>query len=224
MIPVLSLTIDKLMKMNSVSSSRKAMILVQISGGLRNLATVDTAHLEIAQRVVKQMCDIFFDPQLNQGKELVLNISRLLSKVSLDMTCAEQIVKSGHISNFISAMTNQHKDSSAVLIRIAYILGNLTTNFEEARQQLCLSEDKSLMALTQLACYYMDREVDPAKYANKQANEKSANENGGKGAKVSAKNAKYEEFTSGGLEDALTKTIKLLANLSTEEEHAIRDL
>lgn len=27
----------------------------------------------------------------------------------------------------------RHKDSSAILIRLAYILGNLTTNFEEAR-------------------------------------------------------------------------------------------
>ena len=27
----------------------------------------------------------------------------------------------------------QHKESSAILIRLAYILGNLTTNFEEAR-------------------------------------------------------------------------------------------
>lgn len=31
----------------------------------------------------------------------------------------------------------QHKESSAILIRLAYILGNLTTNFEEARQKLC---------------------------------------------------------------------------------------
>lgn len=56
------------------------------------------------------------------------------------MTCAEQIVKSGHICNFMNAMTNQHKDSSAILIRLAYILGNLTTNFEEARQALTTVE------------------------------------------------------------------------------------
>jgi hypothetical protein len=51
------------------------------------------------------MCDIFFDPTLNTGKELVLNISRLLSKVSLDMACAEQIVKSGHITEIMTSMT-----------------------------------------------------------------------------------------------------------------------
>ena len=35
-----------------------------------------------------------------------------------------------------------------------------------------------------------------------------------------SKNKKYEEFSTGNLEDALTKIIKLLANLSTEEKIA----
>jgi len=31
---------------------------------------------------------------------------------------------------------------------------------------------------------------------------------------------KYEEFSSGNLEDAITKVVKLIANLSTEEKYA----
>lgn len=161
------------------------------------------------------MCDIFFDPKLNGGKELVLNISRLLSKVSLDMLCAEQIVKSGHISSFMSAMTGVHRDSSAILIRLAYILGNLTTNFEQARQELTTEREQALISLTELACYYMEREQTPEAVSGG-----TVRPNPTQGGKVS----KYEEFTSGGLEDALTKVIKLLANLSTEEESASRDL
>ena len=38
--------------------------------------------------------------------------------------------------DFLNAMI-MHRDSSAILIRLAYILGNLTTNFEEARVKLC---------------------------------------------------------------------------------------
>lgn len=82
------------------------------------------------------MCDIFFDSNLNSGKELILNIARLLSKVSLDPYCADQIVQSGHLAKFMNSMVTTHRDSSAILIRIAYILGNLTTNFDKARQQL----------------------------------------------------------------------------------------
>jgi hypothetical protein len=124
---------DKLMKM-PVANNKKAMILVQITGTLRNLANVDSSHLEISRTVVKRMCDIFFDNNLNSGKELILNISRLLSKVSLDLQCAEQIVKSGQMRKFALAMSTTHRDHSAVQIRIAYILGNLTTNFDEARE------------------------------------------------------------------------------------------
>lgn len=35
-----------------------------------------------------------------------------------------------------------------------------------------------------------------------------------------SKAKKYEEFGSGNIEDAITKLIKLMANLSTEEEYA----
>lgn len=87
MISVLALCVDKLQKM-LIPASKKAMILVQITGTLRNLANVDSSHFEISQSVVRRMCDIFFDGQLNTGKELILNISRLLSKVSLDLPCA----------------------------------------------------------------------------------------------------------------------------------------
>lgn len=97
------------------------------------MANVDSAHAEISRTCVQRLCEIFFDNTFNQGKELILNIARLLSKVSLDIKCAEQIVVSGHLSKFAKAMTSTHRDHSAVLIRLAYILGNLTTNFEQAR-------------------------------------------------------------------------------------------
>ena len=38
------------------------------------------------------------------------------------------------------------------------------------------------------------------------------------------KSSKYEDFNSGNLEDAITKVMKLIANLSTEEKTATRDL
>ena len=55
-----------------------------------------------------------------------------------------------------------HKESSAILIRLAYILGNLTTNFEEARQKLCEkespSEKSSFLIITELAVYYLEKD------------------------------------------------------------------
>lgn len=43
---------------------------------------------------------------------------------------------------------------------------------------------------------------------------------GGKDQKLK----KYEEFSAGNIEDAITKMVKLLANLSTEEHFAQRNL
>lgn len=65
------------------------MILVQITGTLRNLANVESSHYQLAQNAIPLLCNIFFDPHFNSGKELTLNIARLLSKVSLDIPCAE---------------------------------------------------------------------------------------------------------------------------------------
>lgn len=157
------------------------------------------------------MCEIFFEPKLNQGKELILNIARLLSKVSLDFTCAAQIVDSGKLQSFVTSMHTTHKEHSAVLIRIAYILGNLTTNFEEARLELNADHACTMQKMVELSCYYLHKEANPRELAAKPEDGKKTK-------------SKYEEFTQGGLEDALTKVVKLIANLSTDEEAAQRDL
>ena len=103
MVTLLSLTISKILEFNC-SSQRKAMILVQITGTLRNLANVDQCHSQLATSTIGKLCDIFFDPEFSQGKELSLNIARLLSKVSLDYSCAQKIVKSGHIMGYLHSM------------------------------------------------------------------------------------------------------------------------
>ena len=200
------MTISKVLEFNC-ATNRKAMILVQITGTLRNLANVEECHHQIAQSAIGKLCDIFFDPQFNQGKELSLNIARLLSKISIDFSCADKIVKSGHIKGYLNAMV-QHRDSSAILIRLAYILGNLTTNFEEARVKLCRrkeDEKSCFLTIIELACFYLEKDAQGSSTAD---------------GEKAAKNTKYHEFTTGHLEDALTKVIKLLANLSTEESIA----
>lgn len=55
-------------------------------------------------------------------------------------------------------MASTHRDHSAVLIRLAYILGNLTTNFESARLELNKLEAKSIQSMMELSVYYMRRD------------------------------------------------------------------
>ena len=69
-------------------------------------------------------------------------------------------MQSGRVIDFLNAMI-MHRDSSAILIRLAYILGNLTTNFEDARVKLCTkkgTQASSFKIIIDLACYYLDRD------------------------------------------------------------------
>ena len=51
----------------------------------------------------------------------------------------------------------KYKESSAVLIRVAFVLGNLTTHYEEARRELCQT-DKCLLKIIGLAQFYLEKD------------------------------------------------------------------
>jgi len=87
------------------------------------------------------LCGIFSDKRFSGHKELILNVSRFLSKVSIDFNCAEQLVMNrDNLPVFLKIMV-QYKESSAILIRVAFVLGNITTHYEEARKELCQSKN-----------------------------------------------------------------------------------
>jgi hypothetical protein len=66
-------------------------------------------------------------------KELMLNVSRILSKVSLDADCSMQIIKSNRLG-FMVDLIYEYQGFTSFLIRIAFILANLTTYFDDARE------------------------------------------------------------------------------------------
>lgn len=74
-----------------------------------------------------------------------------------------------------------------------------------ARRELCQVQN-CFGRIICLAQNYLERDI------NGQPNAKD----GSKEQKLK----KYEEFSAGNIEDAITKIVKLLANLSTEEEYA----
>ncbi len=73
-------------------------------------------------------------------KELMLNISRILSKVSLDPDCSLQIIKTNRLGFMVDLIKEYHGFTS-FLIRIAFILANLTTFFDDAREQISVYKD-----------------------------------------------------------------------------------
>ena len=133
------------------------------------------------------------------------------------------MVKSNHIKDFLHAMV-VHKHSSAILIRLAYILGSLTTNFEDARKALCAIDEKrsSFATLLELGNFYLV-ELKKGEGLKTPAQMTSEKKPGSRSKTNKQLPTKYEEFSHGNLEDAVTKIIKLFANLATEEEVASQE-
>jgi len=103
------------------------------------------------------LTEILADERFKGHKELIMNISRLLSKVSIDYNCAEQLVNTNKTQVFLNMMA-LYKENSAVLIRIAFVLGNLTTHYEKARRELC-STPNCFSKVIQLALFYLSGKV-----------------------------------------------------------------
>ena len=114
------------------------------------------------------------------------------------------MVKTKNTKVFLGTM-QQYKENSAVMIRIAFVLGNLTTHYEMARNELCQTEN-CFGKVIGLAQFYLEKDIQGAHHVQNISKD--------------AKTKKYEEFSAGNIEDAITKIVKLMANLSTEEEYA----
>ena len=110
---------------------KAAQLLVQVTGVLRNLVNdtqnifdfIEYGSLELLDRIL-----IFIN-----HKELMLNLTRILSKVSNNKDAL--VIMSGFGENFIYQLAQvliKYRDNLTILVRAAYVLGNLTTDFQES--------------------------------------------------------------------------------------------
>ena len=87
--------------------------------------------------------------------ELMGNISRILSRVSSDSACSYDIIQTNKLS-FLTEMIEEFKMSTFFVERVAFVLANLATYFDEARAQL--STKDSIKRLFDTALYYFEME------------------------------------------------------------------
>lgn len=64
--------------------------------------------------------------------ELMTNVSRILSKISMDNDCSYALIQTNKLSMLITLLFDYHKIRDFP-VRIAFVLANLTTYFDEAR-------------------------------------------------------------------------------------------
>lgn len=115
-------------------NSKIPQLFVQITGCYRNLA-MEPQQVEIfiqegALVALSQMMSTF-----KTHKELVLNIVRTLSKISLNYEALEVMKLLG--DDFILSLNEiliSNADSNSIVLRSAFVQGNLTTVYAESRQ------------------------------------------------------------------------------------------
>ncbi|GLC34652.1 hypothetical protein PLESTB_001238300 [Pleodorina starrii] len=111
-------------------------VAVQVSGVLRNLAVPShNASAFLAAGVLPALraaCSA-----LSGQVEVVLNAGRILSKLSLHEGCQAAIGADTAYAPLLVQLLGQYADNRAILLRVAFVLGNLTTTSNEYREQVC---------------------------------------------------------------------------------------
>ncbi len=130
--------------------------------------------------------------QFKGHKELMLNVSRILSKVSSDSECSKSLIQTGKL-NFLAELISEWESLNSFIVRIGFVLANLTTTFDEAREQV--SNHISKIIKVAITYFKKDAEVGQAATGNKR-DEMGAN-----------------------IEDTLVKLIRLIANICTDEQY-----
>lgn len=174
------------------SNPKIPQLFVQVTGCFRNLA-MNPQQIEIfiqegALVALSQMLSYF-----KTHKELVFNTVRILSKISLNYEALDVMNLFG--AEFIDSLCQiclNNLSSNSILIRSAFVLGNLTTVYSDSR--LLLLKDGRFFTNLMKAC-----------------DELFKND-----SKATANADKKQEFNRDSPEDALTKVIRLIANLLTE--------
>ena len=188
---LLSKCIDKSMAFGK-NSTKRSQMLVQITGSLRNLVNDDESYSRVCKnKVIIKLITIL--EQFKGHKELMLNVSRILSKISMDNECSKAIISTGKLQ-VLTDMISEWQTYTSFVVRIAFVLANLTTYFEEAREQLGTAEQ--VRKILQISIIYFEKEEsDEAKRSG--------------------------ESTGTSIEDSLVKLIRLVANICTDEQYVV---
>ena len=95
---------------------------------------------------------------------------------------------------------NEQQAFTPVVVRLAFVIANLTTYFDEARDQV--GDIKVLKKIVQVTINFLIKDENPEPI---KPNEKGI--------------MKKEDTSLGSVEDSLVKLIRLLANICTEEKY-----
>ena len=129
-------------------------MLVQITGALRNLLNGEDSMSRFSKsKVIPKLIQVL--EQFKGHKELMLNVSRILSKVSSDSECSKSLIQTNKL-NFLADMIAEWEQHNSFIVRIAFVLANLTTFFDEAREQV----SEHIAKIIKVAITYFQKDAE----------------------------------------------------------------
>ncbi|XP_076467000.1 armadillo repeat-containing protein 2-like isoform X2 [Babylonia areolata] len=193
--------INKTNKENGKVGDQFGHILVQLAAGLRNLADTSSGRERfIAHHVIEGLTVLM--ESYPGDSDLMLYISRILSKVTLHTDCCSVLADQHSSYKAFVQLLNRHLKKDDLVVRLCFVLGNVTAKNEQARQRL-YQEKEGLDTLLTVLKTYDELDKQGKEFANMSASPEESE---------STKDAINK------IEDVLIKVIRVLANLSISED------
>ncbi|NXP26364.1 ARMC2 protein, partial [Scytalopus superciliaris] len=182
-------------KENDTYFSNLDHLLVQLTATLRNLADLPPARWRLlCGGAVSELCVAL--EQRVSDKDVCTSIVRMLSKLSSYNDFCAALADCSRCYILFLALLNKHQKQQDLVIRIIFILGNLTAKNNQAREQF-FKEEESVNTLTSLFQTYYELDLNAQTWYHDRE---------GKG--------KNHLKHPSEAEDVLIKLIRVLANLS----------
>eukprot|EP01107_Rhizomastix_libera_P006287 TRINITY_DN20391_c0_g1_i1.p1 TRINITY_DN20391_c0_g1~~TRINITY_DN20391_c0_g1_i1.p1 ORF type:complete len:772 (+),score=194.65 TRINITY_DN20391_c0_g1_i1:2-2317(+) len=192
---------------NSSDATRLQQFLVQITAILRNMSVKDAKSAFVQFSVIKNLCELI--PPYDDNQELMLNIVRILSKMSLFQNCLDEITFNSSYISYLLRLLYKHPLIPTITIRVCFILGNATTSNDEVRLMIA-EENSAIDPIINLLCTY--HRIDSEDVAIALTPRSQA-------IKVMpATSSQGASLTSQDAEQVLVKIVRLIANLSVNTE------
>ncbi|KAJ8315287.1 hypothetical protein KUTeg_007437 [Tegillarca granosa] len=175
-------------------------VLVQVTAALRNLADANSSRDRLLScQVVPSLCHVI--DTYSPDQDLMLNISRIFSKITLHSDCCLAVADQPTSYKSFIHLLNKHILKSDIVVRVCFILGNITAKNEDARMRL-YQEANAFQSLLSVLKIYLEMDVKSKGEKDKQDPSKESSEDGRSVNKQ---------------EDVLIKVIRVIANLAINE-------
>ncbi|KFQ44128.1 Armadillo repeat-containing protein 2, partial [Nestor notabilis] len=182
-------------KENDTYFSNLGHLLVQLTATLRNLADLAPARRQLIRSgAVSELCVAL--EQRMRDKDVCTYVVRIFSKLSSYNEFCTALADCSRCYILFLALLNKHQKQQDLVIRILFILGNLTAKNDQAREQF-FQEKGSMNTLKSLFQTYHELDLNAQKWHKERGRERK----------------KHPKHPSEA-EDVLIKLIRVLANLS----------